>query len=123
MAAKTIEQLTEENLKLAEENKQLKQSNSDLTAKATAAQQELDTTVKINEELTRQIETTPINQVSVIDKSEVSKKTFKVEGETYGFKKLAVMYKGQKVGADEVLASKDLQAELVKIQSGLIYKK
>jgi hypothetical protein len=117
------EKLTEANAKLAEENKQLKKSNTDLTRLHKQAETELATTVKINEELTRQIEAGPTAS-GVEDKSEgISTKSFKVGEDTYTFRKKHVLYEGNKIGAAEVLASTDLQKELVKIQSGLIVKK
>jgi hypothetical protein len=96
------------------------------------AETELATTVKINEELTRLIEAGPKAPAADEKNDGISTKSFKVsalEGDhahkngEYTFRKKHVLYQGNKIGADEVLASKELQADLVKIQSGLIVKK
>src|SRR5688572_29775097 len=116
------EKLTKANAKLTEENAQLKTSNTDLTRLHKSAEAELKTTLKVNEALTKQIEAGPV--VATEEKNDgISTKSFKVGEDTYTFRRKQVLYQGNKIGAAEVLASPDLQAELVKINSGLIVKK
>lgn len=81
---------------------------------------ELKTTVKVNTELAKKIEQGPPGVEKA--KSAISNKKFKVGDQEFGFKKAAVMYNGNKITAVEVLASEQLQKDLVSIQSGMIYE-
>lgn len=47
---------------------------------------------------------------------------FTLDGETFGFKYPAVMYKGQKITPVEIMADENLQRELLGIKSGMLKK-
>jgi hypothetical protein len=87
-------------------------------------QNELDLTLKINEDLTLQIEELS-NAAPAVRPSEptslVSKETFNVGKKKFGFKKIRMDFNGQIITAVEVLASKELQKNLAAIGSGMIY--
>lgn len=86
---------------------------------------DLDAALQVNEELTAKLDDNALQPVTAEpqQKDTVSDKTFKVGGSTYGFKKIRLSHKGALVTATEILASKDLQKELVDMSSGMIYKK
>jgi hypothetical protein len=105
---------------LQQENELVKQSLADVRAELERTKQELEGTLAINAELTKQIEEgIPATEES---KSNASSKKFEVEGEVYGFKKHAVHFKNRVITADDVLEDEALQQHLVKIKSGMIYK-
>jgi hypothetical protein len=86
---------------------------------------ELDATVKINQELSAQVEKLTAYPASAPApaKTDNSDSFFKVDGQTFGFKKPAIIHKGQKITPLEVMADESLQRELVSIKSGFIYHK
>ena len=91
------------------------------------AQSEISLTVKVNEGLTKKVESLE-KKVKEAPKAEVnasriSDKTFKIGEDEYGFRKAGINHKNNVITANEVLASEDLQKELVTIGSGMIYKK
>lgn len=105
----------------------LKKSVEELTEIVLKSQSEVGLTVKVNEGLTKKVESLEkkIKEAPKADAatSRISEKTFKIGDETYGFKKAGINHKNQVITAAEVLASEDLQKELAEIGSGMIYKK
>jgi hypothetical protein len=87
-------------------------------------QAELDLTVKINEELDGKVAELSKAVPPVVEKakSDISDETFEFKKEKFGFKKARIYHKDNLITAAEVLANKELQADLVKIGSGMLYK-
>lgn len=83
---------------------------------------ELYATIKINEELTAEIERLTRPQ-TVVARPGIDEKTFKIDNRVFGFRMPAIIYKGQKISPFEVMADESLQHELVRIKSGFIYEK
>jgi predicted RND superfamily exporter protein len=110
---KTVEELTEIYLKNQEEFIKV-QSEASLTVKVNT-----DLAKKV-EQLEKRLKEVPKAEAS---KSRVSDKTFKIGEDVYGFRKAGINHKNQVITAAEVLASENLQNELVEIGSGMIYKK
>jgi regulator of replication initiation timing len=96
-AAKAQGELAEKNKALLEENEQLKAVNESL-------QEDL---AKLSEKSLQEKVTE-----SQEKKVELSTKTFKVNGKEYGFNYPVMVYKGNRITNEEVLASEELQAEL-----------
>ena len=94
---------------------ELQQLNSQL-------REELEIVGNINKELTLEIESLKSIPVVVQQSSLISHETFEHEGIVYGFVYPGINYKGEVITADHILASKNLQEELVKIKSGMLKK-
>jgi len=95
---------------LQKSNEELKAENANL--------------LKANEALTLEVEKlSSAPQSATPAPAQLSKATFKLGADEYGFAYPAVMHNGEKITADHVLASEDLQKELVEIQSGFLIKK
>lgn len=80
---------------------------------------ELDATIKINQELTAEIERLTKPKTVVIA-SIADEKTFTIDNKVYRFRMPAIMLKGQKITPLEVMADENLQRELVRKKSGFI---
>jgi hypothetical protein len=113
MADITIESLQKELEATRQENEQLAGVNTQLTKQV--------------EDLSKNTTTASTTTASTTTTGSISSQTFTVNGVTYGFALPAVMHlvggSLQKITAVEVLASKDLQAEMVSLGSGFIVKK
>lgn len=106
MEPKTNEQLIKENEALLLENSTLKSEN--------------DVLVEVNKELTLEIENHKTEPAEALQPGFVSKETFEFKKEVYGFKMHGVNHNGTVITIADVLAKKDLQADLIKIKSGMI---
>jgi hypothetical protein len=104
-----------------------KKSVEELVKIVLDVQKENGLTVKVNEDLSKKVETLEkkIKETPVVaeSKSAVSDKSFKVGDKEFGFKKIRISHKNQLITAAEVLSSENLQKELVDIGSGMIYEK
>ncbi len=88
------------------------------------AKAELELTLKVNAELTKEVERLapydPLNQNKPVLKSSTA--TFTHQGIVYGFAFTQVRYKGRLITADDVLTDTRLQAELIASRSGMLKK-
>ncbi|MFC4230587.1 hypothetical protein ACFOW1_01705 [Parasediminibacterium paludis] len=110
---------------LQEQVTALTAANADLQVKLDAANVEIDTLTKVNENLQEQVITlsqAAPKAAAEIAKPQVSKETFVVDGKKYGFHPStpAVLFDGQKITATEVLASQDLQKALIEAEASFI---
>lgn len=125
----TVEQLQAKVAELEDSLKAEKAANINLQMQLNAAVDENNDLKTVNENLVKEVTNISeksmqllVNKAAEKAKETVSTETFEVEGETYGFVSPVCMYKGQRITATEVLASKELQAELVANKIGLIKK-
>lgn len=91
--------------------------------KAEAALKELDDAVALNDKHVKAIEKLSKKAPKEDKPTEPVKPEFEVDGVTWGFKLQSCYFKGVLITTDEVIADKELQAKLIKIGSGMIYKK
>lgn len=87
---------------------------------------ELQLTLRVNEQLTAELQRLgqydPQQQQRKAAPVTTSAATFQYDGTTYGFAMVQVRYKGQVITYEQVLASDQLQADLVAMGSGMIKK-
>ena len=75
----------------------------------------------LNEELQKEIQNLPAAKAEPVEKaSAVSAETFEHFGKVYGFAYPSVLLDGDVITADHVLASRELQAQLVDMESGFL---
>ena len=118
LAGKTVEELIKI---IIEQQSAVSAKDAELKSK----QDELNLTTDINNELNSKVEELSKNAPASTEKkshSGISKETFTVNNKKYGFKKPRINHSNQVITADEILASKELQEQLVKIGSGMIYE-
>jgi len=108
---------------LAADILELATEKADALAKAEAAQKELDDAVALNDKHVKAIEKLSKKAPKEDKPTEPVKPEFEVDGVTWGFKLQSCYFKGVLITTDEVCADKELQAKLIKIGSGMIYKK
>lgn len=109
--------------KLEHENTDMKGLLDIEKAKVETLEAELNSTLEVNKALTLEVERISTTSAEPFpSKSSVSADTFELAGKTYGFAYHATIFHQEKITADEVLASKDLQQELVDLGSGFIYE-
>jgi len=102
------EQFAKLNEELRAENETLKAVNDSLTAEVE----------KLSEKDLQKV----VDQAKAKPKPELSKETFEVDGAKYGFVSPVMQFKKQVITCSDVLASKELQAQLVAANSGMIKK-
>ena len=114
------------NTNLAAANTELATTKKDLAAANTelaTTKKDLADALALNDTHEKTIEdlgkAAPVVAVVAADKNP----TFELGGDTYGFNFLKLNHKGVIITPTEVCADTALQAELVKMQSGMIYKK
>ena len=111
---------------LSAANTELDTANTNLAAANTelaTTKKDLADALALNDTHEKTIEdlgkAAPVVAVVAADKNP----TFELGGDTYGFNFLKLNHKGVIITPTEVCADTALQAELVKMQSGMIYKK
>lgn len=90
---------------------------------AEQAKADLDDALALNDKHVATIEDITKNGKTNTPAPQATVSTFEHDGETYGFKIPKMSFKGRFITADDVCADKELQAQLIKIGSGMIYKK
>ena len=102
---------------------QLQKQITDLTQSHAELQKNLDDALAVNAKLVQELEKFSDKAASyddvTVDSSELS---FTYEGETYGFAQKKITLKKQVITPIEVLASPELQKQLVEMKSGMIKK-
>lgn len=83
-------------------------------------QAELELTLQVNAELTKQVEALAKYAPQATAAPVLSAATFEVDGVSYGFAMPAIMLKGRKITAALVAQDIDLQHQLVAMKSGMI---
>ena len=87
------------------------------TALATATA-ELEATKSVNESLTAEIE--KLSDTSSIVSDAKAGLSFEIDGKKYGFEFHQMNHKGKTITSEDVVSDEALQAELIKIKSGMI---
>lgn len=92
-----------------------------LQAEVDQLKTELDAALKVNEELTAELEKfKPAEAPKAPDVKELLAKTFKYEKKSYGFNFPYANVDGSKVSTTDVCESKDLQQKLIEMGSGML---
>lgn len=108
--------------KAKQEEKQL--TVEELLAQNEQLQAENETLIKVNEQLTLQIEElskTDVKSLPAVKKAtDYKTASFVLDGVEYGFNFPRITIKKASIGVDEVLASADLQQELVAAKNAMI---
>ena len=104
---------------------ELATEKNDALAKLQQAETDLNDTLALNEKHEAEIERlSKIAPVVIMQSGSALKdQSFKVGKDEYGFLIPKLNHKGTDITPVEVCADKVLQAELIKMQSGMIYKK
>lgn len=116
---KSSSTMSPEDLEALLNNASLAQDNEALKIELKVSQDQVNDLEKALQEASKK--GTPAEaKPAVVEKPEISKSTFEHAGKKYGFAMAAVILDGQKITAKEVLASKELQSQLVEMGSGFI---
>lgn len=110
---KQLEELRAEHLRQDKQVEALLEENASLKA----------VNAELSKELEKQSETNvqaAVDKAAATPKPVLSTETFDVDGSEYGFAFPVMMYKGKRITNADVLASKDLQAELVNSKAGMV---
>lgn len=81
---------------------------------------ENETLHAVNKDLTLEIEALKTEPEAPLAPGLVNKLSFEFDGATYGFKIAGINHDGKVITAEQVVANKKLQAQLIAMKSGMI---
>ena len=106
--------LVETETKLEKASKVIAEKDAELETVKT----ELEATKAVNESLNAEVE--KLSATPAIAANPKDSLGFECDGKKYKFNFHAMIYKGSKISSEDVIASEALQADLVKLGSGMI---
>jgi hypothetical protein len=97
-------------------------TSTDLKKKNEQLKQEIERLNAVNADLQKLADASPVKEQAAVATNEMLKLSFEYENVKYGFAFTTATYKGKKITAEDVVADKQLQAELITKRSGMINK-